>query len=542
MAIKTVKIEGNNKKTTSSLRTDVYNYSVNAPKNNFDLSLGMGLLKQDQANKTSQPKQKYGTVVMTGTHGMDVFDANSEPSVTTPTVSRLEKSKQESEARLATMRQNTIERRQMLAEQREQRIANQSSDPVERVKTDLSTVAVSLNKQRKYSTLSKNLNTISSQIIREGESKNSQNSKNAAWTAGGLALLSIATAFIPVAGPLISAGINAANPFITGAVGKQDYSYKSQAEKYANLSDSVIAYMESLENRDAIINNAMSDVTGTMQDMRLTYGDAFVDQFYNLMLAKSGMTSNAYSLLTGNFRTFNQGQYGTESGEAGLFDELTMGNGELFNNTYAQLERSDIEGIMNSLTQALFAGETELGLQLRGYETDIQNLMEGFITSQEASLNDAMATMTSLSSQARQENISTAEQIGSASAERASSGFRGGTSTANEALARLSGDLSRIATAAQASNLINSLRYTMKQQELNASSTAYNYRTAQKQILLRAQNATILGLNSVGRTFSEAEGLSNTQINEAVEYQNQVEEGFAEMSDAEVNAVLDSLY
>jgi len=514
------------------------------------LSLTPSTKVQHKANssKANTTKTTYNTVMPMGTHGKEVFEAPSTTQKVVDNNKAFREADQENYSKVLSAQQRAAELKQSRAERMERlntmkSINNKTVEPVEKAKIDLSTVATSLSKQAKYYKLSKNLTTLYTKTIEAGEAKNAKATKDAAWTSGGLALLAIATSFIPVAGPYISAAVNAANPFISSIVGKQDYSYQAQAQKYSNLSDSIIGYMESLENRDTYITSAMNSITSTMQGMRSSYGDAFVDQFYNLMLAKNGMTPDAYSLLTGNFRVFNENRngYGTESGEAGLFDELTTGYGDLFNNVYKQLEMSDIEGISTSLTQALFSGNTEIGEQLRGYELDLKTTMQNFLNSQQSALSESMSNLFALNEQAREANISYAEQLGSAQEQRASSGFRGGTSTANEALARLSADMGRMASSAQASNIINSLRYLMKQQELNASSTAYNYRSAQKQLGISARNQALSSFTSIGQVAGEGGNQADKQLINAKEYQNQAEKDMEEFSEEEKNILLDGV-
>lgn len=481
------------------------------------------------ATLQSEPVEEYyPTVMMYGTNSMPkadngittVYVKPSNPSV------RNVVDENASFRRMDEINQRTtMEVVEDLREEREfekwrstppESVGSDTPEPIKKVQVSLAQVSTSLSKQAKYKKLAQNLSTLYRKIEKEGADAANRKRTGADIVSGVGVLLSA----IPFIGPVAS-GIAQVT---ASAMNKEaaDQSYMVRAERINQLSENVIGYMESLENRDTILNNAMNSITTTMNDMRMTYGNSFVDQFYNLMLAKSGMTSDAYSVLTGNFRTFNNGPYGTASGEDGMFDELTSGN-DMFNNIYKQLTMEDLAGIENSLTQALYSDNATLGEQLRSSENDLRTQLRRFITSQEGSVSDMMAQLTQLASGQRQEEIGYAEQLGSAEAQRATSGFRGGTATANEALTRLSADLGRIASSAQVSALINSFKYQMRQQELNASSMAYNYRSAQKQMKLNAYTASISGWNNIGQTSYEAGKTSNALIDEATTYKEETE-------------------
>ena len=413
-----------------------------------------------------------------------------------------------------------------------------------KVQMNLQTFATNLGKQSKYKKLANNLTTLYKQLREEGDAKQAEKQRAATLTrtigsAIGTGLTSVA--------PIIGIGVTAISELIGGAMDKEGADaynkYNARATRLQQTTENLLDYMESLEQRDEIINNTMGSINSTLGELKLTYGDAFVDQFYNLMLAKSGLTPDSYSMLTGNFRTFNESRYGTVSGENGLFDELTNGSEDLFNNFYAQLTSNDLEGINTALTQALFSSNTTLGEELRKNETDLRTMMEGFFNTQEENIEGARASLESAFASAREDNIGYAEQIGSAEASRASSGFRGGTSTANEALARLSADMGRIASSAQLASIITNYRYAMKQQELNASSTAYNYRVAQKQSAMNAKYSMLLSINSVANTTQQSENEADKLIINAQDAEDNVKNGFAEeeFTEEEMNAVLNGI-
>lgn len=415
-----------------------------------------------------------------------------------------------------------------------------ASDPaVEKVKTDLSTFASSLKKRAKYNQLSENMKTLSNQMRERSAAKSARVKRQTAWASGitsGLSL--IATAINPVFGAIVGA---TGGLITTGIASDNDTSQLDEkATRFEQTMSDFLDYSEYLAQGDIIANNARESILGSLTGMRQTYGDAFTDQFYNLMLAKSGMTPDDYSLLTGNFRTYEQGMYGQVSGENGLFDELTQG-ADFFNNMYAQLTSNDLESIKTSLTQALFAGDTEIGEQLRGYENDLNVMFQNYITGSEASMSQLGASLAQTASNRRAEEINAAESIGGAEAQRASSGLRGGTSGANVALARLSADLNRISSLASASSALTQMMASMRQQQLNASSTAYNYRSAQRQMKISTFNAAINTTNSVGRTAQEAERQRNLSIENARVTEERINKVLEGMDADETDILLEGL-
>lgn len=520
----------------------IYNNKKNSMDRNY---VSVDIMEPLQSNMTTAGGARtgndtyYPTVVMTGTHGNPTWDAGSQRNGDVVDSNRAFREADAQSVPTSTTNSGSLS--DFSVGNSVETVSTPTVDmPVEKVKTDLATFSSKLSKQAKYNKLSKNLTTLYQKTMDDGAERQRRKQNDAAWSAGIFGVLgAIGTAINPIVGGIV-AGIGAG---VTASIQKDanDTSYTTQAQKYAQLAETFQNYSETLESGDAIIRSTMDSVTGTLQEMRLNYGDAFVDQFYNVMLAKSGIASNDYSLLTGNFKTYNQMAYGQESGEAGLYDELTQGNANLFSNMYAQLTSGDLADIKASLTQALLSGDTALGEQLRGQEMALDVAMENFLTAQEGSIGDAMVSMLGLTSQARQDNIGYAEQLGSAEARRASSGFRGGTATANEALARLYQDMGRIAGSARITNAIRNLRYNMEQQARNASLTAYNYRSSMRQAEMNAENQMIIGFTNIGKTYNEAQLQRNRVITEAQEYERQAREGMDELDADETDIVLDSL-
>ena len=403
----------------------------------------------------------------------------------------------------------------------------------------LSNFSAQLSKRSKYNRLAENFETLRKKAQGDAKDKLASERSSANIVRGIGAIGSL----IPVVGSAFNLIMNLAGNQIESDAGDAYDDAQTRIKEFEQAQTAILDYQDYLENRDLVLNNAMTSITGARSDLNATYGKAFVDQFYSTMLAKNGLTPDDYSLLTENFRTFNRWQYGEQSKDSGFFDELTEGNNDIFGNIYKQITEEDIAGIKDSLTRALFAGNTELGETLRGYENELSVALEGFINTQESSAYDLQATLAGIATQNRSTAISGAESVGSAQAGRASSGLRGGTSFANEAIAKLSADMNRIAGLANATQAINRFMLQMKQQQLNATSTAYNYRTAMKKANIGAVNSAISGINNaVVKTASDAEFSADEYRFNAVEKQNQVKKTMDSLTDAdEIDIVLDNL-
>lgn len=417
------------------------------------------------------------------------------------------------------------------------------------VQNGLANYATSLAKSSKYKKLSENFDTLRQRVIDKGTERINDTRRTSTVLGGiGNFFSGIGDAVEGVAGGVLGFLGNAVSFGGTWLESGIDTSYQTKAKEYEQISERFLDYGEYLTNRDEILTSAMNTLTNSMSEMRGTYGDAFVSQFYNLMLAKNGLTPDSYSMLTGgmdnmgNFRTFEAGMYGEASEENGLFDSLTSGNQDLFDGLYAKLTSQDLGGIKDSLTRALFAGDTEFGETLRGYENDLSALLDSYIGNQESLLADTQESLESLGAQARSEEISYAEEIGEAEAKRATSGLRGGTAYANESLAKLSRDLGRLSRMASATNVIGNLRRQMKQLQLNATSTAYNYRTAMKKANMSARNAMIAWANGAIVTTDEAQRRANAYRSEAETTEEDIRNKMKNMDATDADIVLDGLY
>ena len=439
---------------------------------------------------------------------------------------------------------NEIQERQAM-----QRIAEAETSNISTVDTEytpeperkraLSEFSMSLSKSSRYRQMASNLTTLASDKLGSAADKD----KGFAIANG------IIGAVGTIAGAVIGGGVGAGlGGAIAGAINgfinifNDSDKDREKAELYAQMQQNITAYMANLTNRDSTIMNTMDQIYSSMDSMRASYGAQFVDTMYNYFLAKSGMTSDAYSLLTGNFNTFEGIGYGQVSEDGQIFDTLTDGNQNLFNNIYAQLQLGDITGnqsLLDNMVQSLYGANTELAMTLRGYENELRTAIKGSLNQQSQAIWQAKGDLASIGVSARSENISGTEEIGSAEAESASSGLRGGTTGNNAALARLSRDLGQIQYAANVASVIGTLKYNIQNAQLNASSTAYSYRIAQKKAVNNALNSSIMSFNSIGRSSMATEREANYYITEAQAEQKNFSEKFENMAENDKDRIFE---
>jgi len=405
-------------------------------------------------------------------------------------------------------------------------------------KKNLNSFSINASKSSRYRTMASNLTTLAEQKIESaakedkgwaiGTGINSAIASIIGIATGGAAGLAIASG--------LATGVNSlANSLFNGSDAK-----RADAQRYSNMVGNLNSYLTNLTNRDTTIMNAMDQIYSSMDNMRSMYGSSFVDTMYNYYLAKSGMTSDAYSLLTGNFNTFEDIGYGKVSQEGNIFDTLTDGNQNLFNSVYAQLQLEDITGnkdLLDSMVQSLYGSKTDIAYSLQGLENELRTTLINSSRQQSYALASGRNDLDSSNINARAENVNFAEQIGSAEAEQASSGTRGGTTTSSANLARLSRDLGQIQRKASVAAMIGTLKYNIQNAQLNASSTAFAYRNQQRRVVTSALNNTVEGWNNIGRVSRSNERQSNYYLEEARANQKQFEENFNEMSESDKDAI-----
>ena len=401
----------------------------------------------------------------------------------------------------------------------------------------LNDFSIDLSKSSRYRQIASNLATLSADKIKKADETDAGYKRANGWITG------IATIFGALAGGGVGATAGAAvaggiNSLLNLTNNSDDM--RTETTRFSNLFSDITGYLTGLTNRDTTIMNTMDQIYSSMDNLRGAYGSSFVDTMYNYYLAKSGMTKDAYSLLTGNFKTFEDIGSGDVSGENGLFDTLTDGNQNLFNNVYAQLQLGDItenKTLLDSMVQSLYGANTEMGLQLREYENELRNALQGSSLQQEQIVSQMRNELLSGNLGGRSESISFAEQLGSAQAESATSGLRGGTVGSNADLVRLSRDLSQIQRTASTAALIGSLKYNIRNAQLNASATAYSYRSAQRRAVTSAINGAAISFNSIGRDIRSAERTSNYYLEESKEYERQFKEDFNDVAEQDKDKI-----
>lgn len=396
----------------------------------------------------------------------------------------------------------------------------------------------SIRKSERYRQIASNLSTLASER-RESATLKDTNNKIFTDALGTLGLI-IGSVYSLGAGSSLGASIGTfAGGLLTNSLNssKED---KENAELYTQMAGNIVSYLSNVTARDTTIMNTMDRIYSSMDSLRSSYGNSFVDTMYNYYLARSGMNSDAYSLLTGNFKTFDDIGYGRISSEGTVFDKLTDGNQNMFNNVYAQLQLGDITGnksLLDSMVQALYGADTEMAIQLRSYENELRNALVNSEDQQSRLLKKAKSELFNENIEARGENISYAGSIGSAEAETASSGLRGGTTDSKANLARLQRDLRQIQRTAGVAALIGTLKYDIFNAQRNASSTAYSYRMAQKRTLNGAFNGAVSSFNSVGRNAQAGERDANYYLDEAKSHERQFNEGLGKSDEKDKDRI-----
>lgn len=414
----------------------------------------------------------------------------------------------------------------------------QAYTPTPAPKRGLNDFTIGLSKSDRYRQMASNLATLATSRT------NSANGKDKGFMIGAGVNSTLASiiglAVGGVAGMGIASGLaTGLNSLVNGLFNDSDKD-REKAALYEQMAGNITGYLTNLTNRDTTIMNTMDQIYSSMDSLRGTYGSEFVDMMYNYYLAQSGMTSDAYSLLTGNFQTFEEIGSGNVSAENGVFDTLTDGNQNFFNNVYAQLQIGDLTSnkpLLDRMVQSFYGADTELAIQLRGYENELRTALKGASAQQDQMMLQSRYELESLGATIRGENISYQQSIGGAEAEAASSGVRGGTSGNNVALARLTRDLGQIQRTANYASMIGTLKYNIQNAQLNASSTAYSYRMAQKRAITGALNSSIASFNAIGRASQSGERQSNYYLAESKSYQRQFTEQFEGMSEKDKDAI-----
>lgn len=499
-------------------------YSSKKKKNNtYDFSRGETLLKQYESQQHKRP----GSTDTQITVPAGFRNVRSETSLTQPKTGTSKKIQETA---------NHMQASQQIVQARNNYLASQT-EKVKRPTDVLYNTSLAASKTAKYRQISEALGN----LAKEREERAGRQGGTASIVQGGFGLAgSIASFFSGPVGGIISAfGLLIGSGIASGAS-----KTAQSAETYSQMAQNITDYLSNLTQRDTTIMNTMDQIYSSMDNMRGAYGREFVDMMYNYYLGRSGMTPDAYSMLTGNFETFEGIGYGNVSAERGLFDTLTDGNQNMFNNMYATISAEDILGtsFMDDLVNSLYSSKTEFGISLRSYETQLRDSLKQALLGESNMLSDFGGQLDVSNASARAENISYAESIGEAQAEASSSGARGGTSYSNVRLAELSRDLGQIQRAASIAASIGSLKYNIQNMRANASATAYNYRVAQEKAVTGAVTEAAIGFTSIGRTARQGERNANYYLGEAQSYERQFMDKYEGLDATDADRMFEVIY
>lgn len=387
---------------------------------------------------------------------------------------------------------------------------------------NISTISTTTTKQQKYRNASAGMTTVA--MKHQDKYQKASNWNNALTSVGsGLAGAGTAMAEATDGWSLIATGIGVGLSAVSNWIFGDKMAEEQRKVTEANQAmQNILSYGSELYDRDTYLQKGMQSIETAKGQMSTAYGKEFTNLAYNAFLAKSGVTPETYSMLTGNFKTFDQIGYGKISDENGLFDELTKDDANLFNNVYKSIETKDFKSIITELTQSLYGSETATGMQLRAYESQISTLIEASLNAQTNLLMDAKGNLLTNNINLERENVAFAQEIGKAEAGVASSGLRGGTTTNNVKIAELEKALNTLSRMAQTSILIRGLQYSLYKEQQNTASSVFTYKLNQKLLKQQVLENTVNNLNSIGMTAQEVERQANANIENAKEYEKQV--------------------
>lgn len=344
----------------------------------------------------------------------------------------------------------------------------------------------------------------------------------------------------------ISAGVSALSSWITGGIAKDN---TKKANAASDAATYMAEYANALTERDSLIMNAMQGIESGRQQMRSQYGAEFENLIYNFYLAKSGVSPDTYSLLNGNFQTFENIGYGRQSetitnsqverAGAGIpdmggilaeynklptgLDSLTQGESNFFKTMYKAISSGDLKPILNDLVKALYGSDSTIGMQLKSYEVEARKILEEGLAANTETLLDAEGNLRVTGISKQEQSIQSAEQMGSAQAERASSGMRGGTASNNEKLVQLQKDLNEMKGMAQASVVLRSLQYSLNKIRQNTAYSVLTNRLNQKAIIQQAKDTATINLSAMGMTANESQYKMNQTLETAKGYEKEIE-------------------
>lgn len=406
-------------------------------------------------------------------------------------------------------------------------------------------ITSNLNRLDSYNTV--NSNKFESKI----KAYNDKSIKQQAWSAGfgigtatGGTTLGIASAVGVASGAFLPLAIIGGALSIGGAIGQGIFGIKSaksqyesqqvQADyaKYQNyynaLTQNMAYYGTALENRDEIIFGARESLTSSLNQMSTTYGAGFTNALRSVFYGKNGIDASVKSLFNGNYSTFNEIGSGSVAGwlSGDLYDtsELTEDADNYFRTDYTQLEMSDLnQKITNRLYDLLMGGNTAFAEQVRGYETDVKNLISNALLSRRQTIQEYGKQFNDLVAQKQSADINSAIALGQAQLSASISGLRGASASTNVALQKMAQDMAEMEYSTQVAYGMSQMQNALKNIQLSVSQNVASLRSNEQLALKRATESAINSWNVNVSDINKAGYSANAELRAAYEYQNEME-------------------
>lgn len=409
-----------------------------------------------------------------------------------------------------------------------------------------------LKKTRRYGNA---VNTLTNQATKYTDQARQYEQSANTWGAIGSGVSSIGgtvasagtALFGAVANPIVGIGLMIAGlaSSIIGGNANRNRAYEAQnkADLANATANNLAGYASALSDRDDILLSATNAIKSERMNLNATYGEAFTNRAFQYYLEKSGLTSDSYSLLTGNFKTFEDIGVGTVSGtrEGSIFDELTDGT-NFFNNDYYDMTKADTESILDELMSLALSEDTEFSLGIKGNQVLAREELKQALENQTNSIIDAQGNLNINNLEWMAEVINFEESLGKEQASIASSGMRGGTTQNAQKLLGINKAMGEIKRTAQVATLILSLRNTLNNQQQSTGTTVFRYRLAERQAVATMQSNTITRLNSMGMSLEEAENRANKSTASAQIYEDRITNDYINSASTEdYNAIKDAI-
>ena len=275
--------------------------------------------------------------------------------------------------------------------------------------------------------------------------------------------------------------------------------YQKYQNYYNALTTNMAYYGTALENRDEIIFNARERINSSITQMSNTYGAEFTNALRSVFYGKNGIDASVKSLFTGNYNTFNELGSGTVAGwlEGELYDtsELTNDANNYFYNNYTDLELSDLnQKITNRLYNLLMGGGTSFAEQVRGYETEVRDLISNSLFNRRNIIQQYANQLGQLASSKQASDISTVFAIGQAQANASLSGIRGVSASNNVNIQKMQQDMQNMEYDTQVAYGVSMMKNSIENIQMSVSQGIASARFNEQQALKQATDSAITAL------------------------------------------------